>query len=817
MGITRWVVLAASIAACGGSPDPCPHGSFAPLLTISNASMTVDVTTDPYGFVVHDATGAPVLSSAGAGSGDGYGAIGWTTGNVVIKRFADPGYAQFESSLDPWRDHLQVVNATSTSTEIDVTLESDEGCVTISHVLRDGALRVSATLDHSQATPRAWEVAFQTPSDEAFLGMGERYDAVDHRGLSLYNWQEEGGLTSGEADPPGPTNPFPNGGTMTYYPVPFFLSTSGYAFWLDTTWRSQFDLASDRPDAWRAWHIGPSLAFEVYVGSPADTRPWPLQAIDTFTATTGRPMIPPDWSFGPRRRINRGAMIGAVSEIQAMRDNDLALTSVDDTLHFLPEGDDLGNEQALMDWTSANAALGYKVIGYYNPYFSNDPAAPNAADTAYGVAHGYFLLDATGVPGVVALISGTTLSVFTVDVTNAAAVAWFGMQFKRAFDLGYSGWMYDFGEYVQANWTASDGETGYQLHDQFPVLYDKAAHDALEALRPGDWYYFARSGYTGSQQYAPMTWSGDPDASFGQAEGLPAQVRATITLSMAGVAHVGSDIGGFKCQHNDANTANGELLARWIEAGSMSSDMHDEDSCSGGGTKATIWSAPEAQTAWKTYARLHTRLAPYMQALAAQAHQTGTPLVMSPWLLHPDERALAPVGDAFYFGPGLFAAPVVARGDTTKTVMLPPGLFVDMRDGTLYTGGAAATLPAPVTELPLLLVDGQLVPLLDPTIDTLAPETNPTVVGPADVANVYDVAGVISAASGQAHFTLADGSTLDATYAGGLATCTGCTITQVSARVQRIQVTGSDVTAGGLHLTESGVTRALSWDLYVID
>ena len=106
-----------------------------------------------------------------------------------------------------------------------------------------------------------------------------------------------------------------------------------------------------------------------------------------------------------------------------------------------------------------------------------------------------------------------------------------------------------------ADWTAHDGETGdVSSTTRSRVLYDKAAHDALEQLRPGDWYYFSRSGYTGSQQYAPMTWSGDPDASFGEAEGLPAQVRATITLSMSGVAHVGSDIGGFKCHAQRAPT-----------------------------------------------------------------------------------------------------------------------------------------------------------------------------------------------------------------------------------------------------------------------
>ena len=30
---------------------------------------------------------------------------------------------------------------------------------------------------------------------------------------------------------------------MTYYPVPYFLSSEGYGFWLDTTYRSEFKLA----------------------------------------------------------------------------------------------------------------------------------------------------------------------------------------------------------------------------------------------------------------------------------------------------------------------------------------------------------------------------------------------------------------------------------------------------------------------------------------------------------------------------------------------------------------------------------------------
>ena len=800
--------LLASLALTGcGSPD-CGNGVDAAQLTLQSADMTVEIATKPYSLTVKDASGKVMVST---------GTLGWTTGSMGIGKALYNGYFFFEPHFDPWREDLRVVSATQTADEIDVSLRgTDDTCIHVSHVIRAGALRVEAHA--GTADVRAWEVSFPSPADEAFLGLGERYDRVDHRGMAVYNWPEEGGLTMGEAAPASPENPYPNGGAMTYYPVPFFHSTAGYAFWLDTTYFNQFELASERPDAWRAWEVGPTLAFEIYVPKADDKRPWPLQALDSFTSATGRPMIPPEWSFGPRRRINRGAVVGGVTELQAMRDTGLAITVADDALHFLPNGSDIGHEAELRAWVQSATALGYKVLGYYNPYFSSDPASPLASVTAEGVANQYFLKTPEGTPGEVTLISGGALTVYTMDPTNPDAVAWFTAQFKRAFDLGYSGWMYDFGEYVQGSWTGHDGSTGVSLHNAFPVLYDKAAHDALEQLRPGDWYYFSRSGYTGAQAYAPMTWSGDPDASFGQAEGLPAQVRAAITLSMSGVAHVGSDIGGYKCQHNTDTTANGELLARWIEVGAMSSDMHDEDACSGGGVKATIWSSPDAQTAWRTYARLHTRLAPYLTALAAHAHETGTPLVMSPWLLHPERRDLAMVDAAFYFGPSLYAVPVVTRGATTVTATLPPGMLVDWRDGTLYEGGTSATLPAPLTELPLLLVDGGLIPMLDKAIDTLAVESSPTVIGPTDVADVYDVVGAVSHLTGRATFAMATGGTLAAAYDGTPIACAGCTVTRLGPRVQRVQVdTMADVAAGGLTLRATGISRHLRWDLYVID
>jgi alpha-glucosidase (family GH31 glycosyl hydrolase) len=468
-----------------------------------------------------------------------------------------------------------------------------------------------------------------------------------------------------------------------------------------------------------------------------------------------------------------------------------------------------------------------RAIAYYNPYVSKDPS-PLDALAQQGLDKGWFLQRADGTPSVVWLISGKFLNLYTYDLTRPDAVASFTSQFQRAFDLGYSGWMYDFGEYVQPDVVASNGMTGEELHNLFPVIYDKAGHDALEAgPHQGDWFFFARSGYTGSSQYVPVVWSGDPDASFDDALGLPSVVRAQMNMGVSGVPHWGSDIGGYKCAGGGHAAADGELLARWIEFGAIGSDMHDEDACAAAsdpGQKATIWSSPDAQAAWKTYARLHTRLFPYLYTLAQEAHATGAPTVRALFMEYPDP-ALLQIEDEYLLGPALLSAPVIQRGARSRTVTLPPGQWLDWNAGTVVSG--TVTADAPLDVLPLYLREGQIVPLLDPAIDTLLDTaTDPSVVGPAKVADVYDVVGLMGASRG-ATFTLYDGSRLDVTWQGGfvppalplaateaeLATCAACY--RVDGQRVRISAQGA-VTAGGLALSSTSARR-IRWDLVLVD
>jgi hypothetical protein len=138
-------------------------------------------------------------------------------------------------------------------------------------------------------------------------------------------------------------------------------------------------------------------------------------------------------------------------------------------------------------------------------------------------------------------------------------------------------------------------------------------------------------------------------------------------------------------------------------------------------------------------------------------------------------------------------------------------------------------LPAPLDKLPLLLRENRLLPLLDASIETLAEESAPDIVGPADVADVYDVVGLVTS-GGVARFRLWDGDTFEARLSGriappaafpaasdaaALAGCDGCyRLEELPGGVVRFRASArSPISAGGLALTGSS-RRRIRWDIY---
>ncbi len=818
-------VLGAS-PACNGDADDAP-----PPVELRGEGAGVRVSLAPFQIRIFDPNGKEILRTLTGGGADAYGAPAATRDDGPDAIKVIPGWDGYIADERPWA-HGAVGRLTAQS-DASASFELDTGGgKLVVDVAIEGAkvrLKTTATPANKDAAD-AWNkvsVSFALGPDDHFFGLGERFASVDHRGLSLYSWAEEGGAGKGEKVPADEQNPFPNGPSMTYFPVPFFLSNAGYAMHLATTFRTETHFGSQRNDAWRVAANASTLEAVVYVHDD------PLASLDDFTRDTGRPLVPASWVFGPRRRVSSGDRVGDVLEWKKLRDAKVPTTGLDDAVHLLPARSELGREEELRAWTSEAHAWGYKVMAYNNPYVSISKAEA-AADLAYGKDLGYFALTPEGAIGETFFISGEPQTLATIDLTNEAAVSWFQDLLRRTLALGYDGWMHDFGEYVRRTWKFADGRRGDEMHNAFPVLSAKAAYELLSKERPNDFLFFVRSGYTGTQQWVPAVWSGDPEATFDETQGLPSVVRGGLNLGMSGVPLWGSDVTGFKCITDFPNDK--EMYLRWAELGAVSPIMMEQNACAnplGRRQKWKLWNDAETIAVYSDMARLHTRLLPYFEVLAREANRTGAPIMRHAFLHHPREPEAWKAESSFYLGASLWAAPVVERGATTKETWLPPGKWVDLVDHAAYDGGRRVTLPAPLGRLPLLLGDGGIVPMLDPSIETLAPATEPGIVTLDQLKDRLDVLVALSAGR-EAKIVLADGtelvarraaasappSTLPAVAPDALSACeAGCVNESIEGGVERVRLTtplaeAHAITHGDLTLEVRGsMPRRIRWDV----
>ena len=150
--------------------------------------------------------------------------------------------------------------------------------------------------------------------------------------------------------------------------------------------------------------------------------------------------------------------------------------------------------------------------------------------------------------------------------------------------------------------------------------------------------------------------------------------------------------------------------------------------------------------------------------LAREAHASGLPLMRPPFLFFPKRSETWALEDAFFLGPALYTAPVLRRGVVQRDVWFPPGArYVDWDTRDVFAPDTKFTLDAPLNKLPLYLVENQLVPMLDPAVQTLAPASDPSVVTAASKADVLDVR-VALGPGGSASLTLTDGTQLSARW-----------------------------------------------------
>src|SRR5439155_1310357 len=155
-----------------------------------------------------------------------------------------------------------------------------------------------------------------------------------------------------------------------------------------------------------------------------------------------------------------------------------------------------------------------------------------------------------------------------------------------------------------------------------------------------------------------------------------------------------------------ADSFNPDLFVLWAQAGFLSglSRYH-------GATAREPWRfGDEALRIFRQYARLRSRLVPYLVAYGWQASEDGVPLMRPMVMEFPDDPAGYAFDLQYCLGRELLVSPVV-RADGWVTTYLPRGRWTDWWSGALHEGSTTIRRQVPLRELPLYVRENSLVVL----------------------------------------------------------------------------------------------------------
>jgi alpha-glucosidase len=577
-------------------------------------------------------------------------------------------------------------------------LASDALSVTIH---QDGAVEFSTPEDRllrREAPPEfrgdSWTHRAPLSADECIFGLGERAAPFNLRGGAYRLWN---------IDPGGSYHP---GDDPLYLSIPvFFAAHSGgsYMLFYENSWEARLSLQ----DEYRADFTGGALQYYFIPG------PLP-RSLSRFTELTGRPPMPPRWSLGYHQsRWGYKSEADIREVLEGFKTHRLPLDAIHLDIDYMDGYRvftvDPRRFPDLAGLAAECAARQVRLVTILDPGVKIDP---QFAIYREGLEQQVYVTLPDG-----SLVAAPVWPGWChfPDFTSPHTRRWWGSQYPRLLESGISGFWHDMNEPAAlAAWgertlplEARHHLEGRQAdhseaHNLYGLLMSRAGFEALHELQPSrrPWLV-SRSGWAGLQRYS-WSWTADVDSTW---ENLRQTIPTLLGLSLSGIYFSGSDIGGFS-RHPDL-----ELYLRWFQLAAFTPffRMHS----SAGLPPREPWRFGEPALAIvRGLLELRRCLQPYLYTLAWQAANEGLPL-MRP-LLWEDERNpdFWEIQDAFMLGDSLLVAPVLEAGSRRRSLLLPPGDWVDFWDGALHPGPGPIILDAPLEKAPLLVRCGSLLPLL---------------------------------------------------------------------------------------------------------
>ncbi|WP_028592334.1 alpha-xylosidase [Paenibacillus massiliensis] len=573
---------------------------------------------------------------------------------------------------------------------VDVKITTDEQTA----VLQSGKLDVTVKLTEG------WSIAFnydgrkvtgsghrgpayiKGPNEQAYFreqlelgvgeyvyGLGERFTPFVKNGQVVDIWNEDGGTSSEQA----------------YKNVPFYLSSKGYGVFVNHPERVSYEVASENVSRVQFSVKGETLDYFIIGGAN------PKEVLDNYTKLTGKPALPPAWTFGLWLTTSFTTDYDEATVnhfVDGMAERDLPLSVFHFDCFWMKEYqwcDFQWDKDMFPDPEGMLRRLkekGLKICAWINPYIAEKSILFDE-----GMEHGYLVKTADGS---VWQWDMWQAGMGLVDFTNPDAVRWYQSKLKVLIDQGVDCFKTDFGERIPTDVVYYDGSDPQKMHNYYTHLYNKAVFELLEEeLGKNEAALFARSATAGGQQF-PVHWGGDCSSNY---ESMAESLRGGLSLGLSGFGFWSHDISGFEA------TAPPDVYKRWVQFGLLSSHSR----LHGNHSYRVPWLFDEeAVDVLRSFTKLKCTLMPYIYSSAVESSVRGLPMMRAMVLEFPEDPTTHTLDRQYMFGDSLLVAPIFNReGDVQY--YLPAGRWTNLLTGEVKTGGAWQTEQHDFTTLPVLV------------------------------------------------------------------------------------------------------------------